>query len=229
MREELQEREDWHAEQQQRRQAEFRALRQRQLRDHNLDDSIAVVCRGPACQRRAHQPQDGLDAMPADMTAPFDREAARRAIIERFKDCKRRPGDPRLRVELSESIQLTAASECPPAELDRRHRMQDFFTFVKIVVNAKEVSRTRAAPLQKDFAIPFEEMFSLKLAAWPSSIAMQVWEANAVHGEIFISEVFLNVPPTSATQANTELASLEFASDRVLRFDFVESSRVRAS
>ena len=44
MREELQEREDWHAELQQQRQAEFRVLRQRQLRDHNLDDSIAIVC-----------------------------------------------------------------------------------------------------------------------------------------------------------------------------------------
>ena len=167
--------------------------------------------------------------MPADMAAPFDREAVRREIIDRFKDCKRRPGDPKLRVELSEAIPLTAASECPPVEIERRQRMQDFYAFVKVVVNAKEVSRTKAAPLQKDFVALLGELFSLKLAAWPSSIALQVWEANAAHGEIFISEVFANVPPTSATQANTELLPLEFASDRVLRFDFVESSRVRLS
>ena len=164
--------------------------------------------------------------MPQELQAPFDREAVRQEIIERFKAIKRRPGDPRLRVELSESVSLSPSLDCPPAELDRRHRMQDFHVFVKVVVNAKEVSRTRAASLQRDFSVLLNELFPLKLVSWPSSIILQVWEANPIHGEIFVSEVFAALPPTSAIQSNTTLDTLEFASDHVLRFEYGSTSRV---
>ncbi len=164
--------------------------------------------------------------MPRELESTFDRNAVRTEIIQRFKEIKRKPGDPRLRVELADNLSITALNQCPPDEIDRRRKMRDYEAYVKVVVNSKEVSKTPAASLSDDFELLFGEVFPLKVSACPSSIVLQLWEHSITHGDTLISEAHLPIPQTTSTRANTELSVLEFSSDRVLRFDFVETSHV---
>jgi hypothetical protein len=166
--------------------------------------------------------------MPAELTIPFDRETTKQEIIERLKLCKRRPGDPKLRVELTDSNVPTPSPMCPQHELERKHQMRDYQGYVKVVVNSKEVSKTAIASLDAEFLLYFGETFPLKVASSPTSIAFQLWE-HTHHGDLLVSEAHLPIPLSSTTRTSAEVASLEFSSDRVLRFDFFDSSRVSFS
>ena len=130
-------------------------------------------------------------------------------IIDRFKVSKRRAGDPKLRIEMGFNNEITPLTQCSPAEQHRRIQMRQFLVYIRFIVNSKEVSRTKSAPLEENFTHIFGEIFQLKLSAWPLKMNLQIWQSSA-HGDKLIHEIDFAVPGTSATRNTTSPTSIEF-------------------
>lgn len=166
-------------------------------------------------------------SFPEDLTRAFDRDSMRREIEDRFRQTKRLPGEPKLRVELSISHSMTPTPECPEHERQRRSRMLGVHAYVRILLGSKEVSKTTANPLDESFTITFNQRFPVQLRQSPAGITLQLWEAHETGRESLVSEVYLSVPEPATSRSASQIASLDFTSDRALRVDYADNGRVR--
>jgi coiled-coil and C2 domain-containing protein 2A len=131
----------------------------------------------------------------------FDEEAARRSIIERYKQTKRTPGSPILVPVVTYLPAPETAGSFPPLEISRRFEIQKSQLYCKLLVNNRFVTKTKPYTLTPDFVIEVNELFTLQLVKWPDSIKLQV--VSMVTGTPFtlskesvMAEVFLKIPGT---------------------------------
>ena len=170
--------------------------------------------------------QPELISFPDDLMKAFDQEAVRREITERFKVTKRLPGEPKLRVELAHRHPISSPMECPEEERSRRAKMGRYKSFIRVLVNSKEVSRTTSASLNDQFILSFNQSFPIQLTHNPSSITLQLWEQSDSGSELIVSEVYLDIPDPATSRSSVQPSTLDFSSDRVLRFESGDNGRV---
>nr|XP_022316561.1 coiled-coil and C2 domain-containing protein 2A-like isoform X3 [Crassostrea virginica] len=147
-----------------------------------------------------------------DKPEEFNKEQARKDIIAKAKEIRRRPGEPKLYPEVTSSQPITEASKCPRGEQQRREDVSKCKMFLKVLFNNKEVSRTSAKPLTQEFKLNFGQIFSLKIVQWPESITYQVYETTGFGGEM-LCEINSSIPDASVTTQSVQLENLDFSSD----------------
>eukprot|EP01137_Pigoraptor_chileana_P026496 Opistho-2@7843 len=159
------------------------------------------------------------DEAPPPPQYAFDPEEVRAVAREAQRELRRRPGEPELIPEVSDSHAVTPTDECPPLEVKRRAAVQAYACHARLMFNGKEVARTETRPLSQDFSVYFGEVFDLQVRKWPESLAIQVWEAGTAV-DTHLADVFLNVPGIDSHVENTKPEDFEFGSDRRVVYDW---------
>ncbi|KAH3847614.1 hypothetical protein DPMN_089941, partial [Dreissena polymorpha] len=153
------------------------------------------------------------DLTPPDEPSHFDDATVRESVEKKARENRRRPGEPKLHLELSNTATITPTQNCNLDEQRRRADVSKCMIFVKILFNNKEVSRTNMKPLSQDFKVSYGQIYSMKIVQWPESIAFQVHESIGL-GSTLVAELCAPIPDTSVTSVSVQLEDLEFSSDR---------------
>ncbi|KAK2907561.1 coiled-coil and C2 domain-containing protein 2A isoform X2 [Channa argus] len=147
-----------------------------------------------------------------------DFDSIEEQVREKASRIRRKPGESILIPELSASGNITASELCPRAEIARREDVAKRSLFVKILYNAKEVSRTDSHPLNTDFRVHFGQIFNLKIVNCPQSINLQVFEKTGSSYSL-LAQVFVPVPEPSVLTGSVTLEEFEFSSNQRVMFD----------
>ncbi|KAI8501504.1 Coiled-coil and C2 domain-containing protein 2A [Branchiostoma belcheri] len=149
---------------------------------------------------------------------PPDREGLREKVQQKALQIRRRPGEPILTPEVTNTATITPKQQCPRGEQERRQDVERLQVFVKVLFNDKEVSRTRPRSVTSDFKVTFGEIFPILIIQWPESIKLQVYEKGALSNTL-LAEVYAGIPEAAVTSGNVELEDLEFSSDQRVAYD----------
>ena len=114
------------------------------------------------------------DLPPIPQFREFDEEGARRNIIERYKQTKRKPGAPILVPVLTYAPDPEPTTSFPPLEISRRFEISKSQFYCKLFVNNRFVTKTKLYTLTADFVVELNELFTLQLVKWPDSIKLQL-------------------------------------------------------
>ncbi|PVD23406.1 hypothetical protein C0Q70_16675 [Pomacea canaliculata] len=147
----------------------------------------------------------------------FDENAVREQIKAKLMSIRRRPGEPKLFPELTDTFTITPTQECPRSEQERRDAVSKCKLFVKILFNNKEVSRTGTRPLSQDFKVNFGQIFNLRIIQWPESIKFQIFESQGISTHL-LAELYAAIPEVSITSQSVHLEDMEFSSDEKILF-----------
>uniref|UniRef100_A0A8C3QWN4 Coiled-coil and C2 domain containing 2A n=1 Tax=Cyanoderma ruficeps TaxID=181631 RepID=A0A8C3QWN4_9PASS len=140
-------------------------------------------------------------------------------VRERADNCRRKPGEPVLVPELTLLGSITPTEQCPRAEVLRREDVKKRSTFIKVLFNSKEVSRTVTRPIGSDFRVHFGQIFNLQIINWPESLKLQIYETTGISSTTLLAEVFLPVPETAVLTGSAPLEEIEFSSDQRVMLD----------
>ncbi|CAB4041363.1 Hypothetical predicted protein, partial [Paramuricea clavata] len=156
---------------------------------------------------------DDVEEAAPQRPVEFNEEEEFQLIVENAEKARRKPGEPILTPELQSSANLTPVEQCPRGEQQRKKDVQRWQTFVKVMFNDKEVSRTLTKSLLSDFTIHFGEIHPVKILQWPESIKLQVHESSGLQNKL-LTEVFIPVPEASKVSGmQTDLDAVEFSSN----------------
>lgn len=104
----------------------------------------------------------------------------------------------------------------PPGELNRRKAVQKISMLIKVWFNGREACRTDAKPLAADFKVNFGRLFQIRIAQWPESVSVQMYESGLVN--TLFTDVYLKIPDGSVTSDNTQMVPVDFSNDKVLSY-----------
>ena len=134
-----------------------------------------------------------------------------RAVIEaKYSKTRRKPGEPKLFVELTYGATITDNKDCPRGEQQRRNDVNHLKLFVKVFFNDKEVKRTEYRPLGQDFIVRFAQIFHIEVMQWPRSIKLEVYESSGL-SSVLLTEVYVSIPASHITIDNFTLDNIEFS------------------
>ena len=85
---------------------------------------------------------DEEDYPKPDPPEDFDEASAKDQIKAKFMNIRRRPGEAKLYPELTSTMTVSPASDCPRGEQQRREEVSRCKVCIKVLFNNKEVSRT---------------------------------------------------------------------------------------
>ncbi|XP_018588642.1 coiled-coil and C2 domain-containing protein 2A isoform X1 [Scleropages formosus] len=139
-------------------------------------------------------------------------------VREKAARIRRKPGEPILVPEVTLSGNITPNEQCPRGEFARREDVARRSLFVKVLYNDKEVSRTDRRPLGADFRVHFGQIFNLKIANWPESVRLQVFEASGSSSAL-LAEVFVPLPESTVLTGSAPPQELEFSSSQRVTFN----------
>ncbi|XP_033097939.1 coiled-coil and C2 domain-containing protein 2A-like isoform X1 [Anneissia japonica] len=164
------------------------------------------------------EPQDSVLEVPKPdkPQKDFNEENEKIILKQKYKQMRRKPGEPYLFPELSNTAVITPSSDCAKEEQSRRNDMQKSRCFIKVLINNKEVSRTGVRTLSSDFTIRFGEIFNVQIVQWPESIKLQVFESGMINN--MLAEVFLAIPATRITTDVVDLEEFDFSSDQKIAY-----------
>lgn len=165
--------------------------------------------------------QSIIDAEPLpkpEPPEPYDEKAVKDQIKAKFMAQKRRPGEPKLFPELSNSATVTPSSQCSRAEQQRREDVSKAKLYIKILFNGKEVSRTGPRPLSQDFNVNFGEIYNLKIVEWPESIKFEIYETAGFGSGRMLAELYAPIPESSVTSQSVALENVEFSSYEKIQY-----------
>ena len=123
--------------------------------------------------------------------------------------CRKIPGDPILKIELTHTVTITPVEECPAGEQRRRKELQKSTYHGKLFYNNNEVMKVAPATPTSDFVVNFGESICLQVVHWPESIKFELWGVSEK-----MSEIFLEIPPNDRHTGNTHLEALDFSSNQ---------------
>lgn len=149
----------------------------------------------------------------------FKERETRNRIQEKALQIRRRPGEPILYPELTNSNPVTQLEQCPSGEQRRRRDVARCKVFVRVMFNDKKVSQTVTKNLSQDFTATFGEIFNLRLAQYSQSLTLQIYEVNGLSTHV-VAEIFLPVSETDDVELPSSSARVledhEFSCDRVV-------------
>ncbi|XP_050815260.1 protein CC2D2B [Gopherus flavomarginatus] len=116
---------------------------------------------------------------------------------------------------LTLTAEITAVSKCPMYEQKRRAKVQRQQYFIKIFYNEKQVSCTSVAPLQLDFRVMFQQMFSIQLLHWPESLRLEICESSKRTN--MLAKIYLPIPDNTVLQSKGVLEQAEFSCDQQVK------------
>lgn len=166
-----------------------------------------------------HEDQDKVESKETLEKVPPRPEAPERLVLgflekevrEKASRIRRKPGEAILIPVLYTSGSITATEFCPPAEKNRRNEVAKLSFFIRILYNNKEVSQTERRFLSSNFKLHFGKIFNLKVANFPRSINLQVFEDNGLW-DTLLAQVLIPVPQPSVVTGQAHLKELEFSS-----------------
>ncbi|XP_044879870.1 protein CC2D2B isoform X2 [Mauremys mutica] len=116
---------------------------------------------------------------------------------------------------LTLTAEITAVSKCPMYEQKRRAKVQRQQYFIKIFYNEKQVSCTSVAPLQLDFRVMFQQIFSIQLLNWPESLRLEICESSKRTN--MLAKIYLPIPDNTVLQSKGVLEQAEFSCDQQVK------------
>nr|XP_025035558.1 protein CC2D2B isoform X4 [Pelodiscus sinensis] len=116
---------------------------------------------------------------------------------------------------LTLTAEITAMSKCPMHEQKRRAKVQKQQYFIKIFYNEKQVSCTSVVPLQLDFRVTFQQMFSIQLLNWPDSLRLEICES--ARRTNLLAKIYLPIPNNTVLQSTGVLEQAEFSCDQQVK------------
>ncbi|XP_059159082.1 coiled-coil and C2 domain-containing protein 2A-like isoform X2 [Physella acuta] len=165
--------------------------------------------------------QEIIDEEPLAKPEPpeaFDETAVREQIKAKAMAQKRRPGEPKLFPELSNSATVTPPDQCTRGEQLRREEVSKSKLYVRILFNGKEVSRTGPRPLSQEFKVNFGQIYNLKIVEWPESIKYEIYETAGFGSGRMLAELFAPIPESSVTSVSVGLENVEFSSYEKIQY-----------
>ncbi|XP_062431333.1 coiled-coil and C2 domain-containing protein 2A isoform X2 [Rhea pennata] len=140
-------------------------------------------------------------------------------VREKTDNIRRKPGEPILVPELVLSGSITPSELCPRAEVLRREDVKKRSSFIKVLFNSKEVSRTVTRPISSDFRVHFGQIFSLQIFNWPESLKLQIYETVGISSTTLLAEVFIPIPETTVLTGSAPIEEIEFSSNQRVMLD----------
>ncbi|XP_064626685.1 coiled-coil and C2 domain-containing protein 2A-like isoform X3 [Lineus longissimus] len=196
------------AQQQAKQEADARQ-RQRDSSQGNLLDDDPV-----AEQKDLHTLNEAdLPEPEPPVRVPLDN--VREEVREKAFRIRRRPGEPKLTPELSQSATVMPKNQCPRGEQARRESVDKCKLFVRVLFNDKEVSRTPSRNIGQEFQVTFAQIFNIQIVQWPESIKLEVYELSGFAVER-MTEVYMAIPESSTTTDNVVLEDMDFSSDQAV-------------
>ncbi|XP_046545533.1 LOW QUALITY PROTEIN: coiled-coil and C2 domain-containing protein 2A-like [Haliotis rubra] len=225
----------WEKQQADKREAEKKIKKGREHQKHqrHLDRVAALQAqrsrRSPRAQhtskyqgwkeslKAAQEIIDAEELPKPEMPEKFEEQAIKEAIRVKAMQNRRRPGEPKLFPELTNTASVTPSNSCPSGEKQRRDEISRIKVFVKVLFNHKEVSRTGNRPLSQDFRVNFGQIYNLKIVQWPESVKFQIFESQGLSSTM-LAELYCAIPEASVTSQNVQLEEIEFSSDQRVHY-----------
>uniref|UniRef100_A0A8D0H1Y2 Coiled-coil and C2 domain containing 2A n=1 Tax=Sphenodon punctatus TaxID=8508 RepID=A0A8D0H1Y2_SPHPU len=148
-----------------------------------------------------------------------DRLEVEQQVREKASNIRRKPGEAVLIPELSLTGNITPNELCPRAEVSRREDVKKRSVFLKVLFNAKEVSRTITRQISSDFRVHFGQIFNLQIVNWPESLKLQIYETVGLGSPNLLAEVFIPIPETTVLTGRAPIEEIEFSSNQRVRLD----------
>uniref|UniRef100_A0A8C6YQU3 Coiled-coil and C2 domain containing 2A n=1 Tax=Nothoprocta perdicaria TaxID=30464 RepID=A0A8C6YQU3_NOTPE len=160
--------------------------------------------------------EEPVKPVPPKMVNSLEIEQQVREKVDSFR---RKPGEPVLIPELVLSGSITPSELCPRAEVLRREDVKKRSSFIKVLFNSKEVSRTVTRPISSDFRVHFGQIFNLQIFNWPESLKLQIYETTGISSTTLLAELFLPVPETTVLTGSAPIEEIEFSSNQRVMLD----------
>nr|XP_033799287.1 protein CC2D2B isoform X1 [Geotrypetes seraphini] len=116
---------------------------------------------------------------------------------------------------LTMTAEVSPLHNCPLHEKMRQIKVEKQKYFIKTFYNGKLAFRTMESPLQLDFKIEFQQVFSLQILNWPESICLEIY-VTANKKKSLLAKLYLPIPNISRLSGKDALEQAEFSSDKVV-------------
>ncbi|XP_030060823.1 LOW QUALITY PROTEIN: protein CC2D2B [Microcaecilia unicolor] len=116
---------------------------------------------------------------------------------------------------LTMTAEVSPLHKCPLHEKMRKIKVEKLKYFIKMFYNGKLAFSTMESPLQLDFKIEFQQVFSLQILNWPESICLEIYE-TANKKKSLLAKLYLPIPNSSWLSGKDALEQAEFSSDKVV-------------
>ncbi|KAF8564465.1 hypothetical protein P879_11251 [Paragonimus westermani] len=113
---------------------------------------------------------------PPQFNATWVRERAEQLM----KKCRRFPGEPKISVSLTESMEVTPEVTCTKDEAVRRREVSGCMYYFKIYYNRKFVAATKPLPLSQDFALRLGWTYPLQICHAPETVIARLYEKRGL-------------------------------------------------
>ncbi|XP_074640810.1 coiled-coil and C2 domain-containing protein 2A-like isoform X2 [Tubulanus polymorphus] len=166
-------------------------------------------------EEQAKSDDDILDAEDLPRPEPptkFDERLGREQIKEKILNIRRRPGEPIIHPELSESATITPKHQCPRGEQQRRDAIEKCKIWVKVIFNNKAVCHSKAKTLNQEFKVSFAQIINILIVQWPESVRLEIYEDRGFTTDL-LAEMYLIIPESTVTSENVQLEDLDFSCD----------------
>ncbi|GLH06303.1 Coiled-coil and C2 domain-containing protein 2A [Gryllus bimaculatus] len=148
---------------------------------------------------------------------PIDWSSLRNELEGQLKECFRPPGEPKLFLELTQSATITIDSE-NPREQQRRAAVKRCSLFIRLLYNGQEVCRTKNQPLTAQFEVILKEKVAMRIAEWPESLKVELYEEGGSFGRHVVAEVFIPIPSHTTAMEAVQSEPYEFSNTQVITF-----------
>ncbi|XP_067144045.1 coiled-coil and C2 domain-containing protein 2A-like isoform X2 [Centruroides vittatus] len=159
-----------------------------------------------------------LEDMPKPQPpSKFDEERTLEIITEKALEIRRKPGEPKLFPEITNSGIVTSASNCSKLEQARRNEVSKRKIYFKIFYNNKQVCQTTERSLGQEFTASWGQIFKLCIVHKPQNVKIEIFEKNGVLSTR-LADIWLPLPDPSLTTNNVQLLDQEFCSEEVITY-----------
>ncbi|KAF6780316.1 hypothetical protein AHF37_00462 [Paragonimus kellicotti] len=134
----------------------------------------------------------GHAARPPTPPPQFNATWVREQAEQQMKKCRRFPGEPRISVILSKSMEVTPEATCTKDEAIRRKNVSNCLYYFKLYYNRKFVGATKPLPLSQDFVLRLGWTYPLQICHFPETIIAKLYEKRGLCAQHIAD---FNIPP----------------------------------
>lgn len=150
--------------------------------------------------------------------AAFNEDEVRQELINQALKNRRKPGEPKLSIEVANTSSVTPNTQVPEGEAMRRRALQSSSVIAQIKIDGKDVCSSEPKVITSDFQVHFGQIFKIFISQWPDTIKVQLREAGRISNPL-LDEVFLSIPDASVNSANVQSFPTEFTNDKVVAYN----------
>ena len=151
----------------------------------------------------------------------YDEKTMRNELEKKAMECRRPPGEPKIYLELTNSLNANSSSTSDihdNRELQRRTALSKTKVFTRIFFNGKEVCQSSSRPMNQDFVLQIGQIFPIQIVQLPETLKLQIIEGGTIKSTM-VAEIKLPISEPTKTLSDCQLEPIEFKSSQMTKHE----------